>query len=837
MAPANGVPKRSFQSQPLDILFRAALFAFVAAIALLEIPGAREHRATPEPGIQTQNLVVQLVSADSPNLDKDIRPGDVIFSVDGERIRNHIHYQSILARNRDLPAHTYVLLRDGERLVETIECLEPRFAFRDVALPAVAFFFLVVGLWVYLRRPDSLGSLFAANCAMLASFLTHRPSVLHPSLQLAGELVHDAVILFFPAVLLHFFMLFPDRASRDRPTYSGRRLAAIYAPPVVLFLTGAVLAIRRFHFLAVRDEVVSVLLNLSAAYFAVYPIISLVTFVRRYRSSAPAQKQKLRIVIAGAIAGFVPFLLVTVLRNVSPGESPALEMTAAVSLAFVPATFAYSILKHGAIELNVVVRKSIVYALLSAAIIAAYYAAVHLLGDVVVGEFGLSSGVILPVAALVLALAFAPAREHIQRVVDRLFYRGEYVYKQEVFEFNRQLARKLTKEEIHGYFCERVDSLLRASYVAIYTNDGERRLRLERHTGTPPQLPRAFSLECFLGRYFSRYKTPLMVEFLDRSWERPRLDIESREFLLIPGLAVCVPLVTADQFVGLALLGDKLSGTTYRRTDAELLETFAEQLALVLQNVDLVRASVEQERLKNEVMLAREIQLSLLPTEPPSDSRIELGGRMVSSFEVGGDYYDYFYVDDDHIGICVGDVSGKGIPAAMLMSSLQSVFKNLAIKARLSPAELNAELNEHLLQHAKPDQFATFFYGVFELSTATFTFSSAGHCPGLLVRGGYADRLGEGGLVLGIRPTQAYREGTVAIEDGNLMLLYTDGVTEQKNESGEEYGESRLIDFLQANRNLPLDDLQVALMEDVVGFGGGNQDDDLTVVIARQRTA
>jgi sigma-B regulation protein RsbU (phosphoserine phosphatase) len=571
-------------------------------------------------------------------------------------------------------------------------------------------------------------------------------------------------------------------------------------------------------------------------YFSAYVVASLVTFVRQYRSAAPAQKQKLRVVIAGALVGFLPFLALFVYRSILPGQLSSLESASAVCLAFVPATFAYAILKHGAIELNVVMRKGLVYAVLSAAVIAAYYAVVHFLGDVMVEEFGVSSAVLMPAAALLVALVLAPARSQVQRFVDRLFYREEYVYKQEVLEFNRQLARKLNKEEIYTHFCDRVHSLLRSSYIAFYTAGGNTNMKLEKVTGTPPTLPGTFPLDSFLGRYFSRFKTPLMAEYLDESWERPRLDPASREFLAVEALGVCVPVVAPDHFLGLVLLGEKLSGATYRRADAELLQTFAEQLALVLQNADLVQSSLEQERLKSEVMLAREIQLSLLPSEAPHLGAIELSGRMVSSMEVGGDYFDYFAVDDEHVGVAVGDVSGKGIPAAMLMSSIQAVFKNLAQKSRLGPAVVNRELNDHIAETANPDQFATFFYGVLDVSTSTLTFSNAGHCPALLVKPEYVDRLAKGGMVLGVEQDQRFLEGTVRVEPGDLMLLYTDGVTEQKDDSGEDYGEERLIDFLISNRNLPLEDLQDALLEELRAFGRGRQDDDTTIVIARHRT-
>jgi sigma-B regulation protein RsbU (phosphoserine phosphatase) len=236
-------------------------------------------------------------------------------------------------------------------------------------------------------------------------------------------------------------------------------------------------------------------------------------------------------------------------------------------------------------------------------------------------------------------------------------------------------------------------------------------------------------------------------------------------------------------------------------------------------------------------MLARDIQLSLIPKNPPENPALAIVGQMVSSYEVGGDYFDYFPVDHRRVAVAIGDVSGKGVPAAMLMSSLRAVFKNLALKGKLGPAELNGELNEFLFENANTEQFATFFYGVIDTETNIFTFSNAGQCPALLVKDGYTDRLGEGGMVLGVRPSQSYQEGSVSIEPGDLVVLYTDGITEQTNREGDDYGEDRLIRFLELNKNLPVAELQEALLRDVVAFGGGNQDDDITSVIAYRKTA
>jgi sigma-B regulation protein RsbU (phosphoserine phosphatase) len=733
----------------------------------------------------------------------------------------------------------YEIRRHGAQLQRTVQyrSLPNAYVAERVVLMLLAISFLVVGFWVYFRRSDVLGTLFAFNSAILASFLTDGPSTGTPELQLAGELLGDAIILLFPATVLHFFLRFPDRGQRESATHR-RRSYWLYAPSAAIFAASAVVSTRRFLLGVSGETEEQVVLALSTAYFVAYMLASLVVFVRAYRASPRAQKQKLRVVIAGTVAGLLPFVAATLHASIRPeAGSMSFTLPAELCLGFVPIAFAYAILKHGVIELTTVVRKSIVYALLTGLLIATYYALVQTAGAFLSREFGVSEAVWGTIAVVVLAIAFAPVRERVQGVVDRVFYRTEYVYKQEVIDFGRQVARTLTRKEILDHFVRRCDALLHPAYIAVYLRGQDKDLALERVHGAGPDLAPAFPADSFLGRYLTRFRTPLMVEYLDRSWERPHLDPDARRVLSIAGLAVCVPIAAPDRLLGVALLGQKRSELAYRRADAELLETFAEQLALVVENADLIQSSIEQERLKSEVMLAREIQQALLPATTPRVGDVEIHGQMISSSEVGGDYFDYFMLDDRRIVVAIGDVMGKGVPAAMLMASLQSVFKNRVTKGGLAPHEINAELNDYLVEYAKPGQFATFFCGVLDLAASTFSFSSAGQCPALLATNGYIDRLGNGGTVLGATRNQSYAEGSVAFHPGDLLLLYTDGIIEQMNDGGEPYGEERLVDFLEANRNLPPETLQNALLRDVLDFGAGRQDDDITSVIAVRRSA
>jgi len=816
-------------------LLRPVLWLFVLGIVVLAFPGMAERWRAPWSGIVTRNLVVQQVRDNGPAADAGIQPGDVILAVDGERLRNRGHYQHLVAQNQAYSPQVYTVARAGAEVQRTVTYTRSPaiLTLERVVLLVLAAAFLAVGLWVYVRRSDELGTLFAVNTSMLAFFLTDRPSSGTPALQLAGEWMGDAVILLFPAALLHFFLRFPDRGARDN---GRRRVLWLYLPPLMIFTASAWLAAARFRFASPGEGPVTAVLAASTAYFACYVIASLVVFVRTYRTSPRAQKQKLRVVIAGTVVGLGPFLATTLIASVNPGAHLFATIPAALCLGFVPATFGYAILKHGAIELTAVVRKSLAYALVTGLLIAGYYLVVQTLGAFLSQELGVSQSVWLPIAVLVLALAFAPARERVQNAVDRIFYRADYVYRQEVIDFNRKVGRTLTRDAILDHLIERCESLLHPEWICVQLRNGGPDLEPVRVRGELRHEPPAFDPGCFLGRYLTRFRGPLMVEFLDRSWERPNMDDPSRTLLGWHGLSLCVPIAAPDRLMGLILLGPRRSGVAYQRADGELLETFAEQVGLVIENADLFQSSIEQERLKSEVMLAREIQQALLPTTTPRFRGVEILGQTVSSSEVGGDYFDYFALDEDRVVVAIGDVIGKGIPAAMLMASLQAVFKNRA-KSGLAPAELNGELNDYLIENAKPGQFATFFCGVFDTRASTFTFSSAGQCPALLSTNGYIDRLGTGGTVLGARAHHPYDEGTIAFRPGDTLLLYTDGITEQSNATGDMYGEERLIAFLRTSRNLPPADLQNALLAEILAFGNGAQSDDITSVIAYRKTA
>ena len=234
--------------------------------------------------------------------------------------------------------------------------------------------------------------------------------------------------------------------------------------------------------------------------------------------------------------------------------------------------------------------------------------------------------------------------------------------------------------------------------------------------------------------------------------------------------------------------------------------------------------------LKRELAEARELQENLLTTTPPELLGFQIAVKWQPAATVGGDYIGAFNIDDNHTALCVADVVGKGLPAALLMANFQALLKSSA--AEFSPAELSTRLNRQLYSNIPLHKFVTAFYGVLNTSTRSLTFTNSGHNPPLLVRAnGECTRLEAGGSVLGGFPDALFTESTVELLDGDRLLLFTDGLTEAVDESGEQFGEERLIELLSRYRDYDAEDLKELLFKSVGEFCSNTFEDDAALMV------
>jgi phosphoserine phosphatase RsbU/P len=244
------------------------------------------------------------------------------------------------------------------------------------------------------------------------------------------------------------------------------------------------------------------------------------------------------------------------------------------------------------------------------------------------------------------------------------------------------------------------------------------------------------------------------------------------------------------------------------------------------------KGTIAQQQQQEELKRAREIQQMLLPSTLPQLAGVQIAGAWQPAREVGGDYFDVIQLDKNRLGICVGDVAGKGITAALLMANLQASFRAFAT-SEASPQVVCTKLNKFLCANTASGKFVTFFYAVLDADARTLTYENAGHSPGLLLRAnGTTETLQGGGAVLGALPDWTYQDYTAQLQPGDQLLLSTDGITEAENAQLEEFGEERLLEAARARDGSALE-IQRAIMQQVTAFCGGNFRDDATLLVLR----
>ena len=253
----------------------------------------------------------------------------------------------------------------------------------------------------------------------------------------------------------------------------------------------------------------------------------------------------------------------------------------------------------------------------------------------------------------------------------------------------------------------------------------------------------------------------------------------------------------------------------------------------------LLEESKKRQRLENEISIASEVQNQLFPQNMPSVAGVQLEAICKAARTVSGDYYDFIQLSPTHLAIALADISGKGISAALLMASLQAALRSQLLAAgseTMSPAELVARLNMHLVRNTADDRFATFFIAVYDSATRTLRYTNAGHLPGFLISNGTSTHLDKGGMVLGVVEDYVYEEGTVNVPPNALLVEYSDGLVEPENVYGEEFGIRRLQDAaLRVQGSTPMVVGQSLMMAAEEWAGTPEQADDMTVVVARLR--
>lgn len=525
------------------------------------------------------------------------------------------------------------------------------------------------------------------------------------------------------------------------------------------------------------------------------------------KSSTPLERSQARVILWGALFGFGPAVAVNLAMFMGL-SFPGSELSYLAFTLF-PLSIAYTIVRHKLFNIDVIIKRTITYTIVTSALLGLYFL---MIGGVrmLIGE---QSNIANIIATAIVALAFSPMRDRTKHLVDRIFFRTGYDFQKIVTEFGDEARETLDSTQLLCAFVKQVEhALYPASIAILLRQDGTNDLHLKESLGLEPGTKLTLSVD------------DARLALAGKSGKG--ITTEPSDFGAVKR-ALILPLLDKDDLIGCVLIGPRKSDLDYKEMDRLLLVNLAQQLSVWLKNTQLIGQVAGQERLKRELEIAAEVQAGLLPSKIPTLPGIELAALSKPALEVGGDFYDVIRVDENRLGILIGDVSGKGVPAALLMAMTLVIFRSIA-RGNDSAASVLAKANELIyLNRPSSKMFVTAFYAIYDGRDNSLCFANAGNPFPI----GTVGRLEAKGVSLGVLAKMSYEEQTITLNAGDTLVLYSDGAEDAMNPEREQFGEERVERVITQNLGLSPTALQDRLLEEIHAFtGDGTPFDDITLV-------
>jgi sigma-B regulation protein RsbU (phosphoserine phosphatase) len=640
-------------------------------------------------------------------------------------------------------------------------------------------------------------------------------------------------LIFIPH-LFHLFLVLvfyePDRIVSSLDVEKMGSLAKFFLEPISLVLKYVAVLFGVLYEIHIQSFS---LINL------LYLIIALWLLYRGYKKvEIPTLKRQVSLLVWGIRSSVGLYAVVFILPVLTPLDlSDAFRyFLTIVALVVGSGSIAWAIIRHHFLDVKLIVRQSLVYTLTTALFVGAYFLVIRQLGKLIQNMIGTQTSVV-DIGFVILAIIFfQPIMAQLDDLIKKFFIKERSDYRAMMETFSRKLVTifdfKELKETVvdvlkkemlveNVYLCvaeqKRSEGLEKSEYI-LFSDDP-----LEEKTYLFNRSDPLFSM-------LKKETKPVLWGDIDlKEKENPLFSLLSklRVFLV-------VPMISQDELVGFIALSKKTTRFRYSYEDITLLGVLANQMVIAMNNARLYQESLEKQKLEEELALAREIQLALLPKVCPKSELFEFSAFVQPARQVGGDYYDFLEAEKGRVGIAIADATGKGIPAAMLISLVHASLR-AEVKNRLCPSRVIANVNQLILSSTSSEKFATMFYGELDPQSRKLAYCNAGHnYPVVIHQDGRVEFLDKGGLILGAFQEAIYERGEVIFEKNDTVFFYSDGLTENFNENDEEFGEKRLLDLLLENRSLDPKRLTERVIEEATNFTGGAPPyDDFTIVVLK----
>ncbi len=738
--------------------------------------------------------------------------------------------------------------------------------FLNIVFPLGGF---LLGFWVVLSKPADKNAWFFLGILTYFSFIFMQSGYWDPVLYVLTQLSNVFVQGVGPLSIMLFGIYFPERSGLDRrfPWFKWIIVAAVAAFNVfdVIWLFGF-----GFNFDSVAWLSPILLKHFQVqVWFLMVPICIYFNAIARkafYKGTPPDQRRRLKIIYWGSFVGCIPMMGVVLFALLSGrdfGDSVPgwILLSALLVFTLFPLSLAYAVVVQRAMELRVILRQGSQYALARTGIwvirIAIGTGFAYFVSKVSVHNAQRVEDLV-PAAAfglLLFAWRFRAAKS-LSTFIDKRFFRESYSSELILAELAAQVQTFTDTRPLMDTVAKCIGDAMHVDRIAILLRSGDV-FHLQLATGVGPagidfgsEIALSAGSETITA--LSRAKGPAPNLRLDtpQDWSVAATEAE-RAALKELGAEILIPLPGRTRLSGVLALGPKRSEEPYSKADRSLLQSVALHTGLAIENSELLHSlaaeAAHREGINREMEIAREVQERMFPQTLPVVPGLDYAGHCRPALGVGGDYYDFFELPPGPdgsrpLGIAIGDVSGKGISAALLMASLRASLRGMTRTANHDLAAMMHEINLLVFEASAINRYATFFYAQYDPQTRQLSYVNAGHNAPILIRPTPGSegpryevlRLELSGPVVGLLPDAEFEQSSLDIQPGDILLAFTDGISESMTIDQEEWGEERMIAFLEAHAALPADALLRALLEEATHFAAGaSQYDDMTLLVCK----
>ena len=792
-------------------------------------------------------LLIQQVVPGGVTAKAGVRDGDVLIEIGGKPFKSSVEAQSRINAVKAEDYINYTVERNGTKFDTKVQILHT-FNVTYFAQFLYGLMFLVVGLVVVLTRPNGKTQRLFANYSILAmlffglSNLSQNPAIDSVwKIRLLG-LSFIVTSVFSLPVFIRFFLFFPvKRPLRDRVWFTVLLyLASAFAVLLVINLDGSPILAKYF------GASVATFLRKNALFifnlrYVTY-VFGLVVFVDSYaRRVKPERRKELKPILFGVVGGILTFtyLLIVSARNPFAIFLEPIILAPTLFLLVVPIMFGYAIVRYRLMDMEFIVKRSLIYGMVTATMAALYLVIIYGIGTVLADFVGSeNSRTMNLVALIVIAFAFDPIKRRMQDWIDRFFYQERYNYQKAMLEFTQELPRLTRLDQILGSMVHRISGTMHIEKIAIVLCDDTEGCTVASQNidqGCCQFKPEDNGLLALLRKT----KLPQSFALLAEEPDSFILLQSDKENLIKAGVVLSIPMFLQDRLIGMINVGQKMSGKVYSKEDIDLLSTVAAQAAIAIENSRLHKTELEKEKFEEELSLARRIQQGLLPKENPSVAGLDVAGISIPALTVGGDYFDFIQIDPHKLLVVIADVSGKGMSAALYMSKVQGMVQ-LAAHMYSSPKEMLKNVNKRIFEGIERRSFITMILAMFDMKKKKVLICRAGHNKALIGLNGKLKFLEGGGIGLGLERGPLFdnelEEVNLPLKPESLFFFYTDGLTEAMNRQGKEFGEETVSKLVKEKRSLDAEQLQRVVITAAEEFQGeAEQHDDVTVVVVKAR--